>query len=167
MDISLIVAVDQANGIGKDGRLPWRLSTDLRRFKALTLGHHLIVGRKTWESIGRLLPGRTMIVVSRHPDYPAPGARLAAGLDEALALAQAAGETEAFIGGGAQLFALALPRADRIYLTRVQAVCDCDTFLPPIEMADWTATEQVEHPAGPQDQYPFVDVVLERRYHPT
>ncbi len=163
MMISLIVAVDRAGGIGKDGGLPWRLRSDLRRFKVLTMGHHLIVGRRTWESIGRALPGRRVIVVSRQlKDVPA-GVAVSPTLEAALRLAQQAGETEAFIGGGAQIFALALPLADRIYLTEVAAECACDTFMPPIDPTDWQEVERVAHPAGEQDEYAFVDRVLERR----
>ena len=152
--ISLIVALDQDGCIGQAGRVPWRLSADLRRFKALTMGHFLIVGRKTCESIGRPLPGRRMVVVTRQPAYTAPGYQVAGSLDEALALARAAGETETFIGGGGQIYAQALPLAGCIYLTRVQARIEgCDTFFPAFDPQTWTAVEQQAVPAGEHDQF--------------
>ena len=127
MIVSLIAALDEAGGIGKDGGLPWRLSADLRRFKALTMGHHLIVGRKTYVSIGRPLPGRTLIVLTRDPTFAAPGCLLAASLEQALALAGRRGESEAFIGGGGEIFAQAMPLAGRLYLTHVHTLAACDT----------------------------------------
>lgn len=164
--ISLLAAMEAGGGIGLEGGLPWRLSTDLRRFKALTLGHHLIMGRKTYDSIGRSLPGRTSIVITRQGSLPGcDGAtcRLARSLDEALALAQEAGETEVFVIGGGQIFALALPLADRIYLTRVQASVPCDVFFPDLDEADWQVVESSQHPAGEKDDYAHAYQVLERK----
>src|SRR5262252_9100268 len=115
--LSLIVAMAGNRVIGRDGQLPWRLPADQRRFKALTMGHHIIMGRKTWESIGRPLPGRTSVVVTRNAQYAAPGALLAASLPEALALAQH--DPEPFVIGGAEIFREALPFSNRVYLTEV------------------------------------------------
>lgn len=128
MRVSLIVAADCGGVIGREGKLPWRLSADLKRFKALTLGHHLIVGRKTFESIGRPLPGRTMLVVSRQAGYAALGVKVVASPEQALAVAAEAGESEVFVAGGAELYRALLSAADRIYLTRVEARLEGDTY---------------------------------------
>lgn len=127
MRVSLIVAADLGGVIGREGKLPWRLSADLKRFKALTLGHHLIVGRKTFESIGRPLPGRTMLVVSRRAGHALSGVMVVASPEEALAVAAEAGESEVFVAGGAELYHALLSAADRIYLTRVEARLEGDT----------------------------------------
>jgi dihydrofolate reductase len=163
MIISLLVAMDEHNGIGQDNRLPWHLSTDLKRFKALTMGHHLIMGRKTYDSIGRPLPGRVMVVITRSVDYQAEGCRIAHSLQEALGIAEQAGETEAFVIGGGQIFAQALPLADRIYLTRVHTVCEADVFFPPFELEDWTIQATSEVPADEKNQFSSYFFVLARR----
>ena len=137
MIVSLIVAMDERGGIGLRNRVPWHLPTDLKRFKALTMGHHLIVGRKTYESIGRALPGRTMIIVTRSKDYRAEACWVVSSLPEALRLAEERGETEAFIGGGGSIYAQALPVADRIYLTRVHVVVEADVVFPVWEEDGW------------------------------
>lgn len=137
MRLSIIVAVAENGVIGRDNDLPWRISADLKRFKALTLGHHLLMGRRTFESIGRALPGRTTIVLSRGtPDLPA-GVALAHDLDQAIDLARSAGETEAFVAGGAAIYAMALTRADRIYRTRVAIRAEGDTYFPDWDPAGW------------------------------
>ncbi len=153
MDISLIAALDEQGGIGKDGGLPWKVRSDLQRFKRLTMGHALIVGRRTWDSIERPLPGRRMIVITRQAAWQAAGAERATGLAEALRMAESAGETEAFIGGGAQIFALALPLAQRFYLTRIHTVAACDTFFPPLDLDAWRMVSQQALPASDGDAY--------------
>lgn len=158
MLVSLIVAMDEARGIGKDGRVPWRLSADLRRFKAVTMGHHLIVGRKTWESIGRPLPGRKMVVITRNPDYQpenCPDCVVVNSLQAALDFARQAGEEEAFIAGGGEIYAQALPLADRIYLTTVHTRAGCDVFFPPFDPAGWVEVERLEQGAEGDNQYAF------------
>ena len=161
MKVSLIAAVARNGVIGREGGLPWHLPADLARFKALTMGHHLLVGRRTWESIGRPLPGRRMVVVSRgRPELP-EGVAVARSLDEALALAVAAGEDEAFVGGGAALFAEALPRADRLYLTRVLADVPGDVLLPEIDETRWREVAREHHPADARHEHAFVFVTLE------
>ncbi len=130
MKVSIIVAVADNGVIGQGGRVPWHLSADLKRFKALTMGHHLIVGRRTWESIGRPLPGRRTIVVSRsRPELPAE-VGLAPSLEAALATAALAGDDEAFVAGGAEIYAQAMPLAERLYLTRVHAMPEGDAVFP-------------------------------------
>ncbi len=162
MIISLIIAMDENGGIGLDNRLPWRLSADLRRFKALTMGHHLIMGRKTYESIGGVLPGRRMLVISRNPDFNAPGAQVVRSLDDALQVARQAGETEAFIAGGSQIFALALPLAKRIYLTRVHTTTQADTYCPEIDWSDWTLVSQEDLPADEKNEFPSTFLVYKK-----
>jgi len=137
MRISIIVAAAENDVIGRGNELPWRLSADLRRFKRLTMGHHIVVGRRTWESIGRPLPGRTMLVVSRSAPALPDGVRSATSLDEALAVARGAGESEVFVAGGAEIYRLGLPLADRIHLTRVHREVDGDVSLPPIDFEGW------------------------------
>src|SRR5687767_13665497 len=134
MRVSIIAAVAENGVIGRDGTLPWHLSADLRRFKQLTMGHTIIMGRRTWESIARPLTGRRMIVVSRRHDYQVDieGVLLAANLDDALDRAVAHGKEETFIIGGAELYQDALRRADRLYLTRVGANVAGDTYFPPV-----------------------------------
>lgn len=161
--ISLIVAMDEVNAIGRKGTLPWRLSTDLRRFKGLTMGHHLLMGRRTWESIGRPLPGRTNVVITRQAQYSAPGCQVVHSLQAGLDLARQAHETETFIIGGAELYRTALPRANRIYLTRVRArVADADVFFPDIDLAHWQLVQENDIPADPKNDYPTTFQVWDR-----
>ena len=126
--------------IGANNKLPWHLPSDLKRFKALTMGHHLIMGRRTFESIGRVLPGRTSVVVSRNPGYQTDGAIVVH--DIAAALAKSAGDTEAFVIGGERIFEAALPAADRILLTEIDAEFSGDTFFPPLSKKDWLETSR-------------------------
>jgi dihydrofolate reductase len=163
--VSLIVAVADNGVIGRAGTLPWHLPADLARFKRLTTGHHLVVGRRTWESIGRPLPGRRMIVVTRAPerlDLP-DGVVALRTLAEALASARSAGEDEAFVGGGAALYAEALPLADRLYLTRVHANVEGDAFFPGFDLADWCETSREEIAADERNAIATTCVVLDRR----
>jgi dihydrofolate reductase len=136
--ISLIVAMAKNRVIGADGRIPWHLPNELRLFKSLTMGHHIVMGRKTYESIDRLLPGRTTVIVTHQRDYTVPGAIVAHSIDEALAAC--AGDEEIFVIGGADLFRETLPRADRLYLTIVDAEPEGDTFMPEIDMSAWRET---------------------------
>ena len=162
MIVSLVVAMDRQGGIGKDGALPWHLPADLKRFKQLTMGHHLIMGRLTYQSIGRVLPGRVMIVVSRNPDYQAPGCLMAHSIEQALNLAETRGESEAFVIGGGKIFAQAIYLADRIYLTEVDAVLDCDTFFPIFDREAWVKIESSSHPADEQNPYASKYHILQR-----
>ncbi len=162
MIVSLIVAMDQKGGIGVQGKLPWKISSDLRRFKQLTTSHHVIMGRKTYESIGRPLSGRTNIVLSRNPAYQQEGCLVMHDLQAALDLARGHGENEAFILGGGEIFTWALPIADRIYLTRVTAVVEADTFFPNFNVAEWLVAEEISFPASEKDQFPYIYQVLER-----
>jgi dihydrofolate reductase len=160
--VSLIVAMDERRGIGNANRLPWRQSADLRRFKALTMGHHLIMGRKTYESISRPLPGRTSIVVTRNPAYRAEGCLVAHSLEEALELARSRGETEAFVIGGSQIFSQAVGIAGRIYLTRVHTAGEADVFFPEFHEEDWEAVETSHHPADEKNEHPSTFMLLRK-----
>lgn len=163
MIISLLVAMDEKRGIGKDGKLPWRLSSDLKRFRELTMGHHIIVGRKTFESIGKPLPGRRTIVVTRNPELRPEGCQVAASIENAIETARINGETEAFVIGGADIFAHALAVADRIYLTEVHAEVDADTFFPEFDRSEWTERENFHQPPDEKNQYGCTYRVLERK----
>jgi dihydrofolate reductase len=153
--------------IGRGAGLPWRLGADMRRFRALTQGKPVIMGRKTWESLPRRpLPGRLNLVLSRQPEYEAAGAVVCEDWDEALAIAreQAAEDQadEVCVIGGADLFALAVPRAARIYLTEVDGEPDGDVVMPPIDETGWREVSREAVPAGPDDEYASVFRVLER-----
>ncbi len=161
--LSLIVAVAANGVIGRDGDLPWRLPSDLRFFKRTTMGHHVIMGRKTWDSIGRPLPGRTIIVLTRNPEVRPQGVRVANELSQALAIAQAAGDTEAFVAGGAAVYALALAQADRLYLTSVAATVEGDVRFMAWDEAQWLEVAREEHAADDRHAYPFSIVTLDRR----
>jgi len=145
--LSIIVAMARNRVIGAQNRLPWHLPAELRRFKAITMGHHIIMGRRTWESIGRLLPGRTTVVVTRNPDYRVPGAIVAHSLAQAIRACE--GDDEVFVIGGEAMFREALPLADRIYLTRIDAELAGDTFFPEVDLSRWRETDRQEMPAGP------------------
>jgi dihydrofolate reductase len=145
MRLSAIVAVDTHGCIGKDNALPWRLPADLQHFKKLTLGHTLIMGRKTYDSIGRPLPGRDIIVVTRRNDSPPEGVRVAHSLEQALELAR--GADEIFIAGGADLYRQTMDRVQRLYLTRIEHAYDCDTFFPRVDLSHWRLVEEERHPA--------------------
>lgn len=158
--LSLIVAMARNRVIGRDGKLPWHLSADLKRFRALTWGHHIIMGRKTWESIDRPLPGRVSVVVTRNKAYPATGATVVSSLAEALVLAHE--DSEAFVIGGGEMYREALPLVDRIYLTELLADYPGDAWFPPLAPGEWLAGQR-EHHAGEGDQPGWDFVVYERQ----
>lgn len=134
--LAMIVAASENNVIGVDGDLPWHLSADLKRFKKLTMGHHMIMGRKTFDSIGRLLPGRTTVIVTRQADYQFEGAKIAHSVEQAVELAKE--DPCPFIVGGAQIYSAAMPLVDRLFLTRVHSEIEGDTFLPEVDWSAWT-----------------------------
>ncbi len=160
MALSIIVAVSKNNVIGKNGDLPWRLSADLRRFKAITMGHHLLMGRKTYESIGRLLPGRTTAILTRSPDYCVDGAMIAHSVEE---MPAAIDDTEIFVVGGEAVYAAALPMADRLHFTRVHtAVTDGDAFFPEVDWSEWREVEREEQAVDEKNQFASTYLVYER-----
>ena len=146
MRLSAIVAMASNRVIGAGNQLPWRLPADLARFKKLTMGHTLVMGRKTYESIGRPLPGRTFIVVTRQKDYAPPGVTVAHSVDEALSLAGARGDDEVFIAGGADLYAQTMDRWNRLYLTRIAREFPGDTYFPEVDLSGWRLAEDEQHP---------------------
>jgi dihydrofolate reductase len=161
--ISLIVAMDERGGIGHHGSLPWRLSTDMKRFKVITMGQPLIMGRKTYETIRRPLPGRTMIIITRNKAYHADGCIIAESLDEALRLAEEGGKGEVLVIGGGEIYRQALPKVDRIYLTTVHAHVPADVFFPELNMDEWKEIRREEVLAGEKDSYPTTFRILERK----
>jgi dihydrofolate reductase len=160
MMVSIIVAMEELGGIGKDGKLPWHLPADLKRFKNLTLGHCLVMGRKTYHSIGRPLPGRTSLVISRNPDFRAAGCHIIQSFSKALEVADMIGEEQVFVIGGGEIFKLALPRADRIYLTEVHVHLDCDTFFPEYDPQEWILVQQSYHPVDEKNPYAMTFKIL-------
>lgn len=165
MTVTLVVAIADGGVIGRDGGLPWRLATDMKRFKALTMAHPIVMGRKTWESFPKPgpLPGRTNIVVTRDRGWHAEGARVAHSLDAALEVARAApgGEDICVIGGG-EIYAQAIDRADRLAVTHVEAAVAGETRFPAIDPGLWRAVAEERVPAGERDDHPTRFVLYER-----
>jgi dihydrofolate reductase len=161
--VSLLVAAAENGVIGRGNALPWHLSDDLSRFKALTLGKPMLMGRKTFESIGKPLPGRTSLVLSRSQEWTRAGVIVVHSLEQALERAGTA--PELVVIGGAEVYRLALARAQRIYLTRVHAEVAGDTFFPPIDDSAWRETERQLHAADSRHAHAFSFIVLERLAH--
>jgi dihydrofolate reductase len=162
MTVSLIVAVSSNGVIGRDGGLPWHLPADLKHFKRTTMGHHLIIGRRTWEEVGKPLPGRTMVVVTRSRNFAPKGAHVVRSIEEALELA--AEDDEPFIGGGSQIYRIALTQGlvDRIYLTRIHAEVGGDTFFPAIDFNEWELVSEEHHEADEKNQFDYSFLVYDR-----
>ncbi|RTL92061.1 MAG: dihydrofolate reductase [Hyphomicrobiales bacterium] len=168
MDIAIYVAIAENGVIGREGGLPWRLSTDLKRFKADTMGKPIVMGRKTYEGIGRPLPGRLNIVVTRDKSWRAEGIEVAHSLDDAIALAKVrgrcmAGAGEICVVGGGEIYAQALPIADRLHVTHVLASVDGDAHFPPIDPSIWRVVSAEDFPAGEKDSHGTRYTVYERR----
>ena len=158
--ISLIVAASINNVIGVQGQLPWRLSGDLKRFKALTMGKPVVMGRRTWESIGRALPGRQNIVVTRQTGFRADGCDVVASTDAAI---DAAGDAEeVMIIGGGEIYRQFLPLADRIYLTRVKVELQGDADFPPLDEGEWTVAAEEDYDADAANEYAVSYLLLTR-----
>jgi len=167
--IALVAALDRNRAIGKDNALPWHLPDDLKRFKALTLGKPLLMGRKTAESLGRALPGRRNLVLTRSGRVPFTGMDAVASLDAALALIHddGKGDQELMVIGGGDVFALALPLASRMYLTHVDTVvADADAFFPAYDASQWRLVSREPHPADAKHAFAFEFVDCERALHP-
>lgn len=158
--LSLITAVSENGIIGKENRLPWRISSDLKRFKRLTMGHTLILGRRTFESIGRPLPGRDTVVLTRSKGWGFPGVKVAHSIDEALQYASL--DNDPYVGGGAQIYARALPLAKRIHLTRVHATIQGDVLFPEIDPEEWELTSERIFPANSRDEYSTTYQIMSR-----
>ena len=159
--VSQVVAMARDGVIGLDNAMPWHLPDDLKRFKALTMGKPMLMGRKTFEAIGKPLPGRTSLVLTRDLAWQAAGVTVVHSVDEALKLAALA--PELCVVGGAEIYKLTLPATDRIYLTRIHASIAGDTVFPALDTSQWRETERVEHPADDRHAYPMTFSTLERR----
>lgn len=166
--IVFVVAVAENGVIGLNNAMPWHLSSDLKRLKAITLGHPVIMGRKTYASVGRPLPGRTNIVVTRDKAFQAPGIVVATSLDAALDIARGDAlrrfVTEIMVIGGAEIFAQWLTKADRLEVTEVHATPEGDTFLKSLDLAEWRETARTRHSKGERDTVDFSYVTYERRH---
>ena len=159
--VSAIVAAAENNAIGKDNQLLWHLPNDLRFFKRTTSGHTVIMGRKTYESVGRPLPNRRNVVITRQPDYAIAGAEVFHSLDDALD--SCTDGTEVFVVGGAEIYQRALPVVDRIYLTRVHAAIPGDSFFPELDKQTWRLVSEDRHPADERHAYGYTFMVYERK----
>ncbi|MBS1531343.1 MAG: dihydrofolate reductase [Bacteroidetes bacterium] len=160
MIVSAIVAIGENNAIGKNNQLLWHLPADLKYFKNKTAGHTIIMGRKTFDSVGKPLPNRRNIVVTRQ-DIKIPGCEVVKSVDEALDLCK--GEDEVFIGGGAEIYKLAMDKTDRIYLTIVHKMFDADTFFPEIDPTQWVETAREDHQPDEKNNLPYSFITIERR----
>lgn len=160
MIISLFVAASTNNVIGAGGKLPWKIADDLKRFKRLTVGKPIVMGRLTWDSIGRPLPGRKNIIITRQPGFTAPGCEVVE--TPAAALRAAADAEEVMIIGGSQIYELFLPQARRLYLTRVHAELDGDAFFPAVDETAWKLVESESHAANDVNEFAFDFLTYER-----
>jgi dihydrofolate reductase len=162
--LSILVAMAKNRVIGKDNTLPWQLPPDLKRFKQLTMGHHIVMGRKTYESIGRPLPGRTSIIITRQPDYQVPGAIVVASIDQALKVSSEGQEIgqEIFVIGGAEIYQQALELCQRIYITEIQQEFDGDTLFPELNQQEWREISREKHRLNDGGGLEYHFVVLDR-----
>lgn len=160
--IAAIVAMSQNHVIGKNNQLPWHLPADLKHFKDLTTGHPIIMGRKTFQSIGKVLPNRTNIVVTRNKNYRVEGAFVVGSIEEAIELASAKDNNEVFIIGGADIFKLSMPRINRLYLTIIQANIEGDVYFPKLESQQWQETASSQHLPDEKNNYAYQFVTLDR-----
>ncbi len=158
---SIIVAQSENRVIGINNTLPWHLPADLKRFKAITMGHHMIMGRKTYESIGKPLPGRTSIVITRNKDLVFDGCIMAHSLYEAFEIAQKNNDTEAFVIGGAELIKQAIDNCDKLYLTTIHQYFEGDTFLDPLA-SNWKEIEHVVHAPDEKNAYSYSFITYEK-----
>lgn len=163
MIVSAIVAISRNRVIGSDNQIPWYLPADMAFFKRTTMGHFVIMGRLTFLSMGRPLPKRSNVVVTRDLFFTATGCLIAHSLEEALSLAQEAGETEAFIIGGGQIYRESMEYLDRIYLTEVDVAVEGDVFFPELKENEWEVIRSESHPADEKNDFPFTFKMLERR----
>lgn len=162
MILSLVAALDERGAIGYQGGMPWHLSDDLKNFRRLTDGHHVLMGRRTHAGIAGPLPGRTLIVLSRDPNYTSNEAFVASSFEEALDYADFRGESELFVIGGREIYAQALPVAQRFYLTRVHATVEADVYFPDWDQSQWRLIVERHFEAGPKNDHAFTIQTLER-----
>jgi dihydrofolate reductase len=160
MRLSIIAAMSANRVIGSNNDLPFRLPADLKRFKSLTMGHHLIMGRKTFESIGQPLPGRSTVVITHQTGYAPAGVLVAHSIEQALEIA--AEDDEVFVAGGGQIYQQLLPRADRLYLTSIHEEFEGDTHFPEFEKSDWKLISEDSHEPDEKNPYPYSFLIYER-----
>ena len=161
--ISVLVAMDKNRLIGKDNDLPWRLPADLAYFKKITMGHSIVMGRKTYESIGRPLPGRENIIVTRNKDYVAPGCKVINTTEEIIQLEAVQEHKELFVIGGAEIFTEVLPFANKLYITMIDEIFDGDTYFPEVEKAEWTLISEEQGIKDDKNPYLYYFQVFERK----
>jgi dihydrofolate reductase len=162
MTISLVVAAATNNGIGKDGKMPWHLPNDMRHFKNVTWGMPVVMGRKTFESLGKVLPGRKNIVISRQSGWKAEGTVVVKSLEDALFVAKEADANEVMVIGGGEIYRALFEKAKRIYLTRVEATPEADTFFPSLDPRQWYLVSQKDHEADEKNPYNYSFQTWER-----
>ena len=160
--ISLVVAAATNNGIGKDGKMPWHLPNDMKHFKNVTWGMPIVMGRKTFESLGKALPGRKNIVVTHNPDWKAEGAIAVQKIEDALFVAKETDAKEIMVIGGGEIYKLLFAKAKRIYMTRVEADPEADTFFPAIHPKEWQLVSQKNHEADEKNAYNYSFQTWER-----
>ncbi|MGL4396138.1 MAG: dihydrofolate reductase [Hyphomicrobium sp.] len=167
MRTSIVVAVAENNVIGADGHLPWKLSSDLKTFRRLTMGKPVVMGRRTFQSIGKPLDGRDNIVITRDPHFTAEGISTSPSVADAMTLARVLARTrgadEVMVIGGADIYKAVLPRAERIYLTRVHASPEGDRYFPVLTAEEWREVSREALPQGPRDEHAATLVIMERR----
>ncbi|MFN0047528.1 MAG: dihydrofolate reductase [Cytophagales bacterium] len=162
MKVSIIVAISNNNAIGKNNQLLWHLPNDLKMFKSITTGHCIIMGRKTYESIGKPLPNRTNILISNQKDFKIEGCELVNSIEEALEKASQKGESEVFVIGGGQIYGAAMALADRIYLTKVNVNIEGDVYFPDLTISNWHVVSSELHIADEKHAYEYTFEILER-----
>ncbi len=162
MKVSAIAAVAYNRALGKDDDLPWRLHDDMKFFKRTTLHHHVIMGRKTFDTMGRPLPKRTNIIITRNPYFLVQDSIVVGSIEEALGFAEKNGESEAMVIGGAQIYQLSLPYLDRLYYTEVHANPEADTFFPEVDWSEWELVESTPFKADDRNEYDFTIKVFDR-----
>lgn len=161
MILSIVVAISENNAIGKDNQLLWHLPADLKHFKNITTGHPIVMGRKTYDSIGRPLPNRRNIVITRQHNLELPGVEVVNSVDEAIALCEA--ESEVFIIGGAEIYKIAMKHVDRIYLTTVHRVYEADAFFPVLDQKEWLETFKEYHSSDEKNTVAYTFSTLDRK----
>ena len=163
MTISIMAALATNNVIGRDNTLPWHMPADLKRLKTTTMGHHVLMGRKTFEDVGKPLPGRVTVVITRDPHFAAEGVAIARSVDEAISKAEAAGDDEIFILGGAEIFRQTIHRADRMYLTRIHAEPEGDTFFPEFDdVNEWRLVDAEHFEPDERNAHPYSFLTYQR-----
>ena len=163
MRLSIIAALSTNNVIGRSNDIPWRMSTDLKRLKAMTMNHHMIMGRKTFDSLGKPLPGRTIVVITRSDDFKPEGVIVVQSIEEAIDYVEQSGDDEPFIAGGAQIYEQSMHRADRMYLTRVHTEIQGDTYFPDFDdVSEWHLVDSEHFEADAKNEYPYSFLTYER-----